>query len=79
MTDDLTVQLLSKGEFFANDLLDYAGGAEALADSPPLLVRAHNKVEQIVANPQSPHSEAVQERIHRYFAGRYRQLEAGRR
>ena len=28
----------------------------------------------MTANPQSPHSEAVQENIHRYFAGRYRQL-----
>jgi trimethylamine:corrinoid methyltransferase-like protein len=77
MIDDLTVQLLRKGEFFANDLFDYAGGAEALADSPVLLVRAHNKVEQMVANPQSPHPPQVQEEIHRYFAGRYRQLESG--
>jgi trimethylamine--corrinoid protein Co-methyltransferase len=73
MTDDLTVQLLRKGEFFAHDLLDYSGGVEVLADSPPLLARAHKAVEQLAANPQSPHSEAVQEKIHRYFAGRYRQ------
>ena len=33
----------------------------------------------MTANPQSPHSEAVQENIRRYFAGRYRQLEAGQR
>ena len=74
MTDDLTVQLLRKGEFFANDLLDYA--AETAVEGPSLLARAHAKVEQMVANPQSPHSEAVQENLHRYFAGRYRQLEA---
>jgi trimethylamine--corrinoid protein Co-methyltransferase len=74
MTDDLTVQLLRKREFFANDLLDYSGGAEALADSLPLLVRAHHRVEQMVADPRSPHSEQVQENIRRYFAGRYRQL-----
>ena len=76
MTDDLTVQLLRKGEFFANDLLDYAGGAEALADSPPLLVRAHKAVEQMAANPQSPHPEQVQERIRRYFADQYRRMGA---
>ena len=77
MTDDLTVQLLRKREFFSNDLFDYA--AETAADSPSLLARAHAKVEQMTANPQSPHSEAVQENIRRYFAGRYRQLEAGQR
>ena len=77
MTDDLTVQLLRKREFFSNDLFDYA--AETAAESPSLLARAHAKVEQMVANPQSPHSEAVQENLRRYFAGRYRQLEAGQR
>ena len=77
MTDDLTVQLLRKREFFSNDLFDYA--AETAADSPSLLARAHAKVEQMTANPQSPHSEAVQENLRRYFAGRYRQLEAGQR
>jgi hypothetical protein len=74
MTDDLTVQLLRKREFFVNDLLDYSGGAEALADSLPLLVRAHHRVEQMVADPRSPHSEQVQENLRRYFAGRYGQL-----
>lgn len=74
MTDDLTIQLLRQGEFFAHDLFDYAGGAETLADSPPLLVRAHNQVERMVANPQSPHPGQVQEDLQRYFAGRYRRL-----
>lgn len=71
MTDDLTVQLLRKGEFFANDLFDYA--AETAVEGPSLLARAHIKVEQMVADPQSPHSGQVQENLHRYFAGRYRQ------
>ena len=77
MTDDLTVQLLRKREFFSHDLFDYA--AETAVEGPSLLARAHARVEQMVANPQSPHSEAVQENIRRYFAGRYRQLEAGQR
>ena len=72
MTDDLTIQLLRKREFFSNELFDYA--AETAADSPSLLARAHAKVEQMVVNPQSPHSEAVQDNIRRYFAGRYRTL-----
>jgi trimethylamine--corrinoid protein Co-methyltransferase len=70
MTDDLTVQLLRKREFFSHDLFDYA--AETAVEGPSLLARAHAKVEQMVANPQSPHSEAVQENIRRYFSGRYR-------
>jgi trimethylamine:corrinoid methyltransferase-like protein len=74
MTDDLTVQLLRRDEFFAHELFDYAGGVEALADSPSLLVRAHDKVEQMVANPRSPLPEQVQEEIHRYFARRYGEL-----
>jgi trimethylamine--corrinoid protein Co-methyltransferase len=76
MTDDLTVKLLRKGEFFVNDLFDYAGGAEALADSPALLSRAHDQAERMAANPQSPLPGQVQEQIHRYFAGRYRQFES---
>ena len=77
MIDDLTVQLLRKREFFSHDLFHYA--AETAVEGPSLLARAHAKVEQMTANPQSPHSEAVQENIRRYFAGRYRQLESGQR
>ena len=74
ITDDLTVQLLRKREFFSHDLFDYA--AETATDSPSLLARAHAKVEQMVTNPQSPHPGQVQENLQRYFAGRYRQLES---
>jgi len=76
MTDDLTIQLLRKREFFSNDLFDYA--AETAADSPSLLARAHRQVEQMVANPVSPHPGQVQENLHRYFAERYRQVESGK-
>jgi trimethylamine---corrinoid protein Co-methyltransferase len=78
MTDDLTLELLRKGEFFANDLFDYSGGAPTLADSPPLLVRAHDKVEQMTSHPVSPHPAELREKLQRYFAGRYRQLESGK-
>ena len=76
MTDDLTVQLLRSSEFFANDLFDYAGGVEALADSPSLLQRAHAKVERMVADCRSPLPEQTQENIRRYFAERCRTLKA---
>ena len=48
MTDDLTVQLLRKDEFFSHDLFDYAAetAVEALAAGP-----GHAKVEQMTANP----------------------------
>jgi trimethylamine---corrinoid protein Co-methyltransferase len=75
MADDLTVQMLRRGEFFADDLFDFAGGVEALTDSPSLLERAHHRVERMTANPQSPLPGQVQEELHRYFAGRYRQLQ----
>jgi trimethylamine--corrinoid protein Co-methyltransferase len=71
MTDDLTVQLLRKREFFSHDLFDYA--AETAVEGPSLLARAHARVEQMTANPQSPHSEAVQVKLHRYFADQYRE------
>ena len=74
ITDDLTLQFLRKHEFFNNELFDYTG--EAVADSISLLVRAHHKVEHIVENPQSPHSGQVQEKLRRFFAARYRELES---
>jgi trimethylamine--corrinoid protein Co-methyltransferase len=74
MLDDLTVQLLRSGEFFTNDLFDYAGGVEALADSPSLLQRAHRRVEQMAAEGSSPLPEQVQESIRRFFADRRRKL-----
>ena len=72
LMDDLTLRFLRSDEFFSHELLDYTGGSESHA--PSLLARAHRRVEQIAANARSPHSEAVQERIRRYFADEYRKL-----
>ncbi len=74
LIDDLTLRFLRSDEFFAHELLDYTGGSEA--NPPSLLTRAHQRAEQIAASARSPHSEAVQERIRRYFAGEYRKLGA---
>ena len=74
MTDDLTVGLLRSDEFFNHDLFDFAGGVEALANSPSMLERAHRQVEQMTARTTSPLPEQVQENIRRYFAGRYRRV-----
>jgi trimethylamine--corrinoid protein Co-methyltransferase len=74
LMDELTLHFLRSDEFFSNELLDYTGGSEPHA--PSLLARAHQRAEQIAASARSPHSEAVQERIRRYFADEYRKLGA---
>jgi trimethylamine--corrinoid protein Co-methyltransferase len=74
LMDDLTLRFLRSDEFFSHELLDYTGGSEPHA--PSLLARAHRRAEQIAASARSPHSEAVQERIRRYFADEYRKLGA---
>lgn len=74
LLDDLTIRFLRSDEFFSHELLDYTGGSEH--NSKPLLVRAHEQVERINARAASPHSEAVQENIRRYFADEYAKLRA---
>jgi trimethylamine--corrinoid protein Co-methyltransferase len=74
LTDDLTLRFLRSDEFFSHELLDYTGGSDPQA--PSLLARAHRRAEQIATDARSPHSEAVQERIRRYFADEYRKLGA---
>ncbi len=74
LMDDLTLRFLRSDEFFSHELLDYSGGSEP--NAPSLLARAHQRAEQIAARARSPHSEAVQERIRRYFADEYRKLGA---
>ncbi len=74
MTDDLTVRFLRSDEFFAHALFDFDSGAGH--EAPSMLERAHRQVEQIAANVRSPHSEAMQEKIRRYFAEQYRRMRA---
>lgn len=74
LTDELTIRFLRSDEFFAHDLFDFASGAGE--EAPSMLERAHRRVEEIAVAARSPHSEAVQERIRRYFAEQYRQLGA---
>jgi trimethylamine:corrinoid methyltransferase-like protein len=74
LMDDLTLRFLRSDEFFAHELFDHTGGSQP--DAPSILQRAHRRAEEIVAAARSPHSEAVQEKIHRYFAEEYRKLGA---
>jgi trimethylamine--corrinoid protein Co-methyltransferase len=74
LMDDLTLRFLRSDEFFSHPLLDYSGGVEP--NSKPLLVRAHERADEIAASTRSPHCEQVQERVRRYFADEYRKLRA---
>jgi trimethylamine--corrinoid protein Co-methyltransferase len=74
LMDDLTLRFLRSDEFFSHALLDYTGGSEP--NAPSLLARAHRRADEIATGARSPHSEAVQERIRRYFADEYRKLGA---
>jgi trimethylamine--corrinoid protein Co-methyltransferase len=71
LMEDLTLRGLRSGEFFANPLFDHSGGAE---EGIPLLMRAHERVETLVAGGASPLSGQVQENVRRYFAEQYRRL-----
>ena len=71
MIDDLTLYCLRQREFFTSPLFDHSGGAET---GEPLLVRAHEQVEQLTLDIKSPLPESVQERIRRYCAEQYRQM-----
>jgi trimethylamine--corrinoid protein Co-methyltransferase len=71
LLDELTTQFLRSREFFEHDLLDYSGSSE---QSQSLLVRAHEQVEEMVADCRSPLPGSVQEGIHRYFTRRYLEL-----
>lgn len=73
LTDELTLQLLRSGEFFASDLFDHSG---TCGPSPSLLERAHHRVEELVADFQSPVPGKVQEGLRRYFDGQYKKLGA---
>ncbi|MBI3921416.1 MAG: trimethylamine methyltransferase family protein [Armatimonadetes bacterium] len=71
LMDDLTLEFLRGGEFFTNDLFDFSGGFE---ESKSLLERAHEKVEELSANPTSPHPQDLQAEIKDYFARLYARL-----
>ena len=63
LTDDLTIELLRKPEFFRNELFDLTAGK----DGPTMLERAHDQIEALVADFESPLPGDLQERLRRYF------------
>ncbi|MFH1267968.1 MAG: trimethylamine methyltransferase family protein [Planctomycetota bacterium] len=64
LDDDLTLELLRSDEFFRDDIFDFSGGH---GESKPLVDRAHERVEELVSDYQSPVPHDVQENLRRYF------------
>jgi trimethylamine---corrinoid protein Co-methyltransferase len=64
LMDDLTLEYMHGGEFFMSDIFDYPLGFD---NGDSLLTRAHNKVEELTSDCDSPHPHQVQEALLRYF------------
>ena len=73
LTDELTLSYMRGGEFFANDLFDRSAAGE---QGKSMLQRAHEKVEQLGADFQSPVPHDVQEQLRRYFHDECAKVEA---
>ena len=72
LEDEMTLELLRADEFFSSALFDYGSGREG---PPSMLERAHEKVEEMAANFESPVPEQVQEGLRRFFHDEYTRLE----
>jgi len=72
LDDDLTLALLRSDEFFTHPLLDYSG---EYSQAPSLLERAHARLEEMVADFESPLPKEVQEGLRRFFRAEYEKLE----
>ena len=74
LTDPLTLQQMHAGEFFRDDLFNYAP-AEHVGKN--MLQRAQDKVEKDAADCRSPVPEPVQEKLRRYFHDECLRVEQG--
>ena len=75
LTDPLTLQQMHGSEFFEDGLFNYAP-AEQVGKS--MLQRAQDKVENCVADHQSPVPERIQEKLKRYFHDECLRVEQGK-
>jgi trimethylamine--corrinoid protein Co-methyltransferase len=64
LMDDLTLKFMRGGEFFSNDLFDFSSYC---GESSSLLEKAHQKVEELVADYVSSVPGQIQEELRRYF------------
>ena len=67
LMDDLTLGNLRTGEFFAEGLLDYSGYVE---EGTPLLAKAHERAEELVAGYEDGVGGDVREGLERWFGRR---------
>jgi trimethylamine--corrinoid protein Co-methyltransferase len=67
LTDDLTLKYMRGGEFFNHEIFDFSGSENGTS----LLERAHQKVEALVTDYQSPVPEKIQENLKRFFYDEY--------
>ena len=74
LTDSLTLRNMGGGAFFEHALFDYA---PAEGNGRSMLERAHNRVEVMTADFESPVPQAVQEKLRRYFHDECRRVEKG--
>ncbi len=68
-TDDLTLELLRSGEFFASPYFDLSGGYAP--DAPGMYEIAHRTADQLVRDHEPAVPGAVAEAINRFFAEKY--------
>jgi trimethylamine--corrinoid protein Co-methyltransferase len=71
LADEMTLKYLRTDEFFGQDVFDHTG---TYGPHPSLLERAHEKVEQMVSDPESPLPGRVQEDLERHFRDLYARL-----
>lgn len=64
LVDDLTLMHLRDDEFFHDELFDFGGET---GDGRPLVARAHDRVEELTADPRCPHPEPIQAALRTYF------------
>ncbi len=70
LTEELTLKTMRGGEFFMHELFDFSG---EMSGGKSMLERAHEKVESMVLDFESPVPEDIQENIRRYFRKLYSQ------
>ena len=66
LEDVLTIKMLRSGEFFTGGSFDRLGERSANDKKDSMLVRAHEKVEQLLATHEPAVKESVAEEIHRW-------------
>ncbi len=70
LTDELSIENLRNEEFLCSGILDYSG--ELNINSKSFQENAHDEVEELVNDFESPVPHTVQENLRKYFHDEYR-------